>query len=88
MAHPMIEKQLGRHRALRIVRGEIEAYAFEEVVAAWQAVHDYGMHDQLLDWQKGVLQNMVFGQVVLGEPRVIPGIPKFHPYGALKGIEK
>jgi hypothetical protein len=84
----LVEKRLGRRRALNIVKGVIEAYSFDEVIAAWQVVHEDGLHHELLDWQKGVMQNLVFGQVIEGEPKVIPGIPRFHPYGALKRIEK
>lgn len=76
-------------RALRIVRGETEAYGVEECIAAWQTVHAAGMHNQLLDWQLGVMQNLVFGQVVESAERVIPHKPRtFVPYGALRGIEK
>lgn len=75
-------------RALGIARGEIEAYGVEECIAAWQRVHDLGLHYQLLDWQLGVMQNLVFGQVVESAERVIPHKPaRYSPYGALRGIE-
>jgi hypothetical protein len=83
------EKRLGRRRALMIVRDEIEAYSFAECVEAWQVVHSEKLHHMLLDWQLGVMQNLVFGQVIVGEPQVIPGLPKtFSPYGALKRVER
>ncbi len=76
-------------RAIQIARGEIEAAAVPEVTDAWQVIHDGGCHAELMPWQLGVLQNLVFGQVVLGEPRTVPGLPEsYSPYGALKGIEK
>ena len=83
------EKRLGHRRALQIVHGEVEAYSFDEVIAAWTVVHEDGLHYRLLDWQKGVIQNLRFGMVIEGEPRVVPGLPAtYKPYGALKGIEK
>jgi hypothetical protein len=89
MVHTMEEKRLGRKRAMSIVRGQLEAYSFNEVVTAWQAVHDYGLHYLLEDWQKKVMQNLVFGQVVTGTPTVLPGLPsEYAPYGALERIEK
>ena len=76
-------------RAIQIARGEIEAAAVQEVTDAWQVIHDGGYHAELMPWQLGVLQNLVFGQVVQGEPRTVPGLPEsYAPYGALKGIEK
>jgi hypothetical protein len=76
-------------RALAITRGEIEAFGMQECIDAWQVVHTAGRHASLMDWQLGVMQNLVFGGVLEGEPKVLPGLPKtYSPYGALKGIEK
>jgi hypothetical protein len=76
-------------RAMAIVRGEAEAFGMQECIDAWQVVHSAGWHDRLLPWQLGVMQNLVFGQVLQDEPKVLPDLPRtFTPYGALRGIEK
>jgi hypothetical protein len=79
------EQRLRLTRAVKIVRGEEEAYAFEEVIAAWQLVHDAKRHYALLPWQLGVMQNLICGQVIEGEPEIVPGLPDtFRVYGALR----
>jgi hypothetical protein len=81
------EKRLGHRRALAIVRCEVEAYSFDEVMTAWKVIHEDGLHYQLLDWQKAVCQNLRLGLVLEGEPRIIPGLPaSYKPYGALKTL--
>jgi hypothetical protein len=75
---------LSDERILDILNGRARDLRFAEVLEAWQAAYDRKLYlHHLLDWQLGVLQNMMFGQIILGEARVLPNLPAtWRPYGA------